>query len=219
MSVSALSGGQMEDQYMAAVKKHTEGDKGKRGCDAIQDLLARLVMIMEETRQDVLGDLFQGAVSHGENQQYLTPGPIAAFMAKFALHAAREIGEDRPAVWDPSCGSGRLLLAAAEQRRDCVFIGQDIDLACVRMTCLNLALRNLYGYVLWGDTLNDEQKLAYQTGFNGRGFIAEIPAEDCPYQIPETAPSLLTSDTKVPAEPEAPHDPVSVSPRRQGMLF
>ena len=218
MSVCALSGGQMEDQYMDTVKKHTEGEMGKRGCDAIVQTLARLVMIMEKTRQDVLGDLFQGAISHDENQQYLTPEPVAACMARLTTHLTSKINESPPTVWDPCCGSGRILLAAAEERRDSVFIGQDIDLRCVRMTCLNLALRNLYGYVVWGDTLMREAKRAYRTGFNGRAFIAEIPVESCPYPVTEipSAPPMASPETpKKPKSTDDDHAP----PGTQRMLF
>ena len=63
MSLCALSGGQLEEQYMATVKKHSEGKKGKRGCDAIAQAFAMLVDAMEKTRQDILGDLFQGGIT------------------------------------------------------------------------------------------------------------------------------------------------------------
>lgn len=217
MSVCALSGGQMEDQYMETVRKHTHGEMGRRGCDAIADMFARLVLIMQETRQDVLGDLFQGAVSHGEHQFYVTPKPVAAFMARLTMHEAMKFGHDPPTVWDPSCGSGRLLLSAADQRRDSFFIGQDIDLACVRITSLNLALRNLYGCVFWGDTLIRERKLAYRTGYNGRGFIAEVPVELCPYPDEDRAPAAFTIDTERPTKIEATDN--SVSPGKQLTLF
>lgn len=218
MSVSALSGGQMEDQYMDAVKKHTEGEMGSRGCDAIARTFARLVIIMQETRHDVLGDLFEGAISHGESQQYLTPEPVAACMARLTTHLARKIHETRPTVWDPCCGSGRLLLAAAEERPDGVFLGQDIDLRCVQMTCLNLALGNRYGYVVWGNTLEREAKRAYRTGFNGRGFIAEVPVESCPYPVNEIPSAPQMGSPKAPKKPNSADDD-HPAPGTQHMLF
>ena len=48
------------------------------------------------------------------------------------------------------------------------------------MTAINLALRNLYGQVVLGDSLRNEQRLVYQTGFNGKGFIAEVHAKRMP---------------------------------------
>src|SRR6185436_1496592 len=65
MSLCSLSGGQMEEQYLATVKKHTEGKQGSRGCDSIARAFGMLVQAMEETRKDILGDLFQGGITHG----------------------------------------------------------------------------------------------------------------------------------------------------------
>jgi hypothetical protein len=78
LSLAALSGGQMKEQYMATVKKHTEGSPGKRGCDSIAHAFATLVNAMEETRKDILGDLFQGAITYGEAGQFLTPEAVCS---------------------------------------------------------------------------------------------------------------------------------------------
>ncbi len=164
LSVCALSGGAMEEEYLGTIKAYTDGKPGKRGVDLQAALFGELVRIMEETRDDILGDLFQGAITFGENGQFLTPDPICELMAQMS-------GAEGQTVCDPCCGSGRMLLAAARLNRDREFVGQDIDLRCARMTAINLALRGLYGYVIWGDSLKQEQRLIYRTGFNGRGFV------------------------------------------------
>jgi|GEM_PF-3219672 hypothetical protein len=52
------------------------------------------------------------------------------------------------------------------------------------MTAINLALRNLYGYVVWGNSLAVESKLVYRTGFNIHGgVIREMTPEQCPYPV------------------------------------
>jgi len=81
-------------------------------------------------------------------------------------------------VADPCCGSGRMLLAYAELKRPGALIGQDIDQRCVRMTTINLALRNLYGYVLWGNSLGSEVKLGYRTGMNMFGGFVRYMRRD-----------------------------------------
>ena len=58
MSVCAMSGGTMEDQYMAVVERHKHGKPGKRGCDSIARAFGKLVASMEQTQGkmiDVLG--------------------------------------------------------------------------------------------------------------------------------------------------------------------
>lgn len=185
MTLCALSGGAMEAEYLATVQKHAHGEKGSRGCDRLAAAFGELIAQMEDTRdnlRDVLGDLFQGAITYGEAGQFLTPEPICRMMAQVLLAEAPQATEragERRRVFDPCCGSGRLLLAVAETDRTFDFVGQDVDLRCVRMTAINLALRNLYGYVIHGDSLRCEEKRVYRSGFNGRGFVREIPIRDC----------------------------------------
>lgn len=207
-TLCALAGGTMEDEYLAMAKRHAEGEKGSRGIDRMAKMFAKLVVAMEQTRRDILGDLFQGGITYGEAGQFLTPENVCEMMAKMTGPGGRH-------VFDPCCGSGRMLLAAANVDRHREFIGQDVDLRCVRITAINLALRNLYGYVLWGNSLGQDVKAAYRTGCNGRGFVrtanpAEIPRE--PHSDGEIA--------GLPDEPrEASQESEPSRPGRQLRLF
>ena len=175
MSVCALSGGQMEAQYMQVVQRYATGQKGKRGCDSISHAFGTLVDAMERTRKDILGDMFQGGITYGEAGQFLTSEAVCELMARMTIDEAGVPAGERKRVADPCCGSDRMLLAAAKLQPNWEFIGQDVDLRCVRMTAINLALRNTYGYVIWGNSLGIEKKLVYRTGFNLTGFVREIP--------------------------------------------
>lgn len=206
MSVAALSGGQLEDQYMATVKKHAEGKPGKRGCDSIAQAFGTLVDAMEKTRHDILGDLFQGSISYGEAGQFLTPESICQMLARLTVSdLTEEEQKTRKSVYDPCVGSGRMLLAVAEICPHWDYIGCDIDLRCVRMTAINLALRNLYGYVIWGNSLGVEKRMIYRTGFNLRGVIREIPLEECPAPVRQAASELT--------EPMATGDKLDAPPK------
>jgi hypothetical protein len=178
-AVCALAGGTMEEEYLSMVERHKAGQNGDRGIDRMADLFGNVVGAMEETRRDILGDLFQGAITYGEGGQFLTPETVCDLIACMTRPGGRF-------VYDPCCGSGRMLLAAADVDRAREFIGQDIDLRCVRITAINLALRNLYGYVLWGDSLAGQCKLVYRTGFNGRGVIRHASPAELP-SVPEPA--------------------------------
>ena len=213
----------MEDQYLAVVERHKHGKPGKRGCDSIARAFGTLVQGMEQTQGemiDILGDLFQGAITYGEAGQFLTPQPVCRAMAALTIgeavavegegeeappdQAVNVTGAEEPAtersaepktfprtpkrtVCDPACGSGRMLLAVAEINPHWEFHGQDVDLRCVRLTALNLAFRNLYGYVTWGNSLGNEKKLIYRTGFDLTGFIREIKLEECPAPVRQAA--------------------------------
>jgi hypothetical protein len=191
MTVCALSGGQMEEEYVSIVQQYGGGENGRRAIDAFPAALGDLIVAMERTRKDILGDIFQGAISHGHNGQYFTPDPVCEAMARLSM----EQGADR--VIDPCCGSGRLLLAAADVNPHAEFYGQDIDLRCVQMTAVNLALRNLYGQVIHGDSLSNERRLIYQTGFNGKGIIAEVLPEQCPEPVTKILTEVHAAGTQL----------------------
>jgi N-6 DNA methylase len=181
----------MEDQYLEVVRKHSKGKQGKRGCDSLAELYGRAIGAMEQTRGemvDISGDVYQGSITYGEAGQFFSPMPLARLMASMTIGDVPE--EDKykvRSVADPACGSGRLLLAAAEIQPNWLFVGQDVDLRCVRMCSLNLALRNLYGYVLHGNSLANERRLVYRTGFDLTGFISEVALRDCPEPVQKIA--------------------------------
>lgn len=93
-----------------------------------------------------------------------TADPICRMMAQMSLPKEQTDLDGRRSVNDPACGSGRMLLASAEIQPNWHFVGQDVDVRCVRMTAINLALRNHYGHVVWGNTLTNTCDLIYETG-------------------------------------------------------
>jgi len=54
------------------------------------------------------------------------------------------------------------------------------------------------------DTLRNERRLAYQTGFNGKGFVREVPVEELPPPAPVVpAPTRIEPDTEPQIESKA----------------
>lgn len=154
----------MEDEYLQTIEPHKQGRPGHRGCDLMAKMFGNLVNAMTETREDILGDLFQGAISYGEKGQFLTPEPICRMTASMTV-PAKDTGLDgRRTVNDPACGSGRMLLAVAERQPSWHFIGCDVDRRCFQITAINLALRNLYGHVIHGNTLTLKNHAIYEIG-------------------------------------------------------
>ena len=86
------------------------------------------------------------------------------------------------------------------------------------MTALNLAFRNLYGYVIWGNSLGFEKKLVYRTGFDGRGVLG-VRSHSPPVQqaVRDTEQKL---STPTPAVADSAVDDVEPQrPRTQLRLF
>ena len=51
--MSALSNRQMEDEYLAVVRKgYGDGEKGRRGIDSLTQAFGTLIELMEQTRKD-----------------------------------------------------------------------------------------------------------------------------------------------------------------------
>ncbi|MEZ5942488.1 MAG: N-6 DNA methylase [Planctomycetaceae bacterium] len=223
MTVCTLGRPLMEEEYLQTIAKHTSGPKDKRGCDVLAQMFANLIAAMESTRRDILGDLFQGGITYGENGQFLTPEPICEMMARMNLPAEQTGLEGRRSVNDPCVGSGRMLLAAADLQPNWHFVGQDVDLRCVRMSAINLGLRNLYGHVVWGNSLSNTCDLIYETGrIQMYGNVIRktnrvpLPNRD-PEQIDVTPPDVHGADPARTSQPSKSDKPII--PKKQLKLF
>jgi type I restriction-modification system DNA methylase subunit len=179
LSVCALAGGRQEGEYLRTARPYCDGKPGERSIDQLVEVFAQIVSLTELTQSDVLGDIFQGAITRGENGQFFTPDSVCALMASMSDTDERrdkplraDNGDGRlKTIFDPCVGSGRMLLAAAKVNRDRYFVGQDIDHRCAKIAAINLALWNLSGRIIWGNTLTNEIRRVYHTGFDGRGLI------------------------------------------------
>lgn len=151
MSVCALSRGEMEDKYAKTVKGYGEPGGKNRAIDAMAEAFG---IIVSNPGSDLLGDVFQGAITFGEAGQFFTPEPVCRLMS--LLSGANEV-QPGQRICDPACGSGRTLLAVAEVQPSAIFYGTDVDARCAMMTAINLAIRGLRGIVTHGNTLTLDQ--------------------------------------------------------------
>jgi type I restriction-modification system DNA methylase subunit len=122
----SLAGGTMEDEYFAVLEKgYKKGKRGKRGIDTLKDAFHKLIDAMETTGQDILGDVFTGAISYAEHGQFFTPDSVCELMGAMSVPTERT-AEPRT-INDPACGSGRMLLSVAKRQPHWEFTGQDVD--------------------------------------------------------------------------------------------
>ncbi|MEO9930126.1 N-6 DNA methylase [Rhodopirellula bahusiensis] len=202
----ALAGQTMEDEYHETIQKgYTDGEPGGRGIDILKTAFHLMIGAMEDTGQDVLGDVFQGAITYGENGQFFTPDSVCNLMANLAVPADRT---DEPrTITDPACGSGRQLLAVAKHQPHWDFTGRDVDHRCVQMTAINMGLNGLRGWAAWQNTLTLETQRVYKVGFNRfGGVIRELPVAGSPfdYQTIEKTDSQSPSEQPVTISNEEP---------------
>ncbi|MFD8632369.1 type I restriction-modification system subunit M [Streptomyces sp. NPDC059533] len=141
--------------------------KGKE----IQDRLSKLVTIFSDLDfrgsraegDDLLGDAYEYLMRHfatesGKSKgQFYTPAEVSRVLAK-VVGITKETRQDQT-VYDPTCGSGSLLLkVAAETARGITIYGQEKDNATWALSKMNMILHgNEDAEILKGDTITSPQ--------------------------------------------------------------
>lgn len=139
-----------------------------RGKD-MQDRLSRLIGIFEDldlstnqaTGDDLLGDAYEYLMRHfaiesGKSKgQFYTPAEVSRVMAK-VVGIGPDTRQDQT-VYDPTCGSGSLLLKVADEApRGITIYGQEMDNATWSLARMNMILHGYATAELWrGNTLAD----------------------------------------------------------------
>ncbi len=145
-------------------------DKLGKGKEMV-DRLSKLVGIFEgidlssnrADGDDLLGDAYEYLMRHfatesGKSKgQFYTPSEVSRILAKVV-----GIHEDTPqdaTVYDPTCGSGSLLLKASnEAPRGLSIFGQEMDNATSALARMNMILHNTATAKIWkGNTLTSPQ--------------------------------------------------------------
>jgi len=146
---------------------------------------------LAEGFNDPLGELYEQLISKGQKGQFFTPIPVAELMA---LITGIETMQPGQTVYDPACGSGRMLLLSAKINRHLRFYGADIDELCCKMALSNMLLNSLTGEIAHMDTLANSFFRGYKTG------TIMKDGYHYPYYIEFTNPEgsyiWLRSDTK-----------------------
>jgi len=152
------------------VADFNDEDKLGKGKEMI-DRLSKLIGIFEgldlsanrADGDDLLGDAYEYLMRHfatesGKSKgQFYTPAEVSQVLAKVI-----GINADTPqdaTVYDPTCGSGSLLLKASDQApRGLSIFGQEMDNATSALARMNMILHNNATAKIWkGNTLSDPQ--------------------------------------------------------------
>ena len=147
------------------VADFNDSDKLGRGKE-MQDRLSNLVAIFEnpalDFRQnraeddDLLGDAYEYLMRHfatesGKSKgQFYTPAEVSRVMAK-VIGISKATGQSQT-IYDPTCGSGSLLLKAADESPTGVTIyGQEMDNATAALARMNMILHDSPTAEIWRD--------------------------------------------------------------------
>lgn len=159
----------MLDFFLVAFKRHNTRQDRLNALELLtahpqRERLAALyaeIGELSEGFRDPLGALFEQRISRGRKGQFFTPEPITEFMSQSMGVDSLLPGQT---VYDPACGSGRMLLAAAKVNRHLRFYGADIDEVCCKVAVVNMVLNSLTGEIAHMDTLANSFFRGYRTG-------------------------------------------------------
>ncbi len=145
-------------------------DESKLGSGKdMQDKLSKLVAIFDgldfranrAEGDDLLGDAYEYLMRHfatesGKSKgQFYTPAEVSHIMAQ-VIGLDRASALDQPTVYDPTCGSGSLLIKAADAAATSklAIYGQEMDVATWALARMNMILHDHPTAELWrGNTL------------------------------------------------------------------
>jgi type I restriction enzyme M protein len=150
------------------VADFNDEDKLGKGKE-MQDRLSKPIGIFESLDfstnraegDDLLGDAYEYLMRHfatdsGKSKgQFYTPAEVSRIMAQ-VVGIGPKTGQDQT-IYDPTCGSGSLLLKAADQApRGLTIYGQENDVATWALARMNMILHGHATADLWrGNTLSD----------------------------------------------------------------
>lgn len=144
-------------------------DESKLGSGKeMQDKLSKLIGIFEQLDlganradgDDLLGDAYEYLMRHfatesGKSKgQFYTPAEVSRVIAKVVGIGAKTRQDET--IYDPTCGSGSLLLRAADEALNGMSIyGQEMDIATWSLAKMNMILHGYPTAELWrGNTLS-----------------------------------------------------------------
>jgi len=172
----------VEDEYLFIAKQYTKEEIEKHS-----RLLEITVDALEREENDFLGEVFTFAeLANERNGQYFTPFHISYMSAKMIM-GKNGFPKNRVCrVNDPTCGAGGMLIAAAavmkelefNYQQDALFIGQDVDARCARMTYIQLSLLGMPAVVYCMNTLSMQEYWHRETiGYHIAGMDLRLRAE------------------------------------------
>ncbi len=172
------------------VADFNDADKLGKGKE-MQDRLSNLVAIFDSPAlnfrknraegDDLLGDAYEYLMRHfatesGKSKgQFYTPAEVSRIMAKvIGINNARSQDQS---IYDPTCGSGSLLLKAADESRVGITIyGQEMDNATAALAKMNMFLHNQPTATIWRD--NSLSTPYYKQGEGNRPESTDLKTFD-----------------------------------------
>ena len=172
------------------VADFNDADKLGKGKEMV-DRLTNLIAIFEDDElnfssnmadgDDILGDAYEYLMKHFASEsgkskgQFYTPSEVSRIMAK-VIGIDKATSQDQT-IYDPTCGSGSLLLKAADEAsRGVTIYGQEKDNATVALAKMNMILHgNEMAEIYQGDTISTPELKNKDGGLKTFDFAVANP--------------------------------------------
>ncbi|MCO8402841.1 N-6 DNA methylase (plasmid) [Burkholderia cenocepacia] len=204
-----------EERYLVLIRGYTR-EEANQFAHMLSDLTLSLeAALAVDGPCDLLGPLFMRLDIRSRSAgQFFTPFEISKLMARLQLGDGHDIrAREFVTVCEPACGAGGMIIAFANALAEIKIdyqhamhaVCRDIDLRCVHMAYVQLALLNIPAVVIHGNGLTDECRSAWATpahvlgGWNTKlQRRHEAPPQDpAPRAIRPTFQSRLRNFLKV----------------------
>lgn len=125
------------------------------------ELMAEWIKVMEKQTAcngwyDAFGTLYESLIASKSRRdgrgQFFTPPAVCDLMTQFQGNTEELKGKGHR-VNDPTCGSGRNLIAFHVHAPGNYMYGEDIDRTCCMMTVCNFLIHGCVGEVIWHDSM------------------------------------------------------------------
>lgn len=146
-----------EELYKATMSKYDDIERSK-----LAEMCGMLVIALEEGLGDTLGEIYMGSIGGDAGKgQFFTPYHVSLACAK--LTVPQVDSNDKIKVNEPTCGSGGMIIAAAQilqergenYQRKLDVVCQDLDWTAVYMCYVQLSLLGICAIVAQGSTLSE----------------------------------------------------------------
>lgn len=165
-----------DETYLEHIGRYpNDGGRGDREADHFAEATGLLFKATAEHQRDVLGDVFEElGLTNEDTGQFFTPHDAAKLSAAFL-----DLDGTEERICDPACGSGRMILEAAQIAPEALYVGRDLDATCARMAAINCTLFNLEAIIVHGDSLKMTRRQAWRTVQSSEGgAVREIDPDD-----------------------------------------
>ena len=172
----------------------SEKDKNQRLKQLLTDFSQLELMPSHLANKDAIGDAYEFLIANFASDagkkagEFFTPSEVSLMLAMLTK------GEEGSKIYDPTCGSGSLLIKAAQQvgSRNVALYGQENNGSTWALAVMNMFLHGFdNASIRWGDTIRDPQHLSSSNSLEKFDVVVANP----PFSLKKWGKEEADSDT------------------------